>query len=177
MIILNKIQKVPMGEPSCHLYMDWEGNIKSSDKEGFEPDIRKLMSEVISEIANNGQNVTIARAYANKNFFEKLNSPGASFRSELLESGVEPVVAYAGKWNKNYADTFMATDIIDNSYADSNVGHVIIIADDGAFEHVVRKLRSRNIHVTVIGTAKCGYRFRESANTYIGLSQYKKALT
>ena len=177
MIVLNKIQKVPIGEPSCHLYMDWENNILTAKEEGFEPDISKIMSEVSSAISSNGQNVTIARAYANRNFFESKNIYGKTYHSELIESGVEPIVAYAGKWNKNYADTLMATEIIDNSHVDSNIGRVIIIADDGAFEHAVRKLRSRNIHVTVIGTARCGYRFKDSANIFIDLSRYKKVAT
>ena len=33
MIVLNKIQKVPIGEPSCHLYMDWENNILTAKEE------------------------------------------------------------------------------------------------------------------------------------------------
>ena len=166
MIVGSKIGKVEVLESTSQVYLDHENIIEATQRMGYVVDYSKILMDLKKE-----DTVTHAIAFSGWYHFKK---KFGDQKTLLYEAGFHTDQVYPeGKYNKNLADNYLVAEASFNSFEESRFRRFVLIANDGGYLRLLKKLKLKGIFITLLGTDECSSRLMVICDEFIDLNNYR----
>ena len=166
MTISTKIGDVIVLESTSQTYLDHENVVEATKDLGYDVDYSQILSDL-------KETDTVTHAIAFSGWYHYKKKFGDQ-KTILSEAGFETDQVYPeGKNNKNLADNYLVAEASFNCLHASRLRRFVLIANDGGYLRLLKKLKSKGIFITLLGTENCSHRLRKFSDEFIDLENYR----